>query len=357
MSHANAARAIERRLEDPLAAARGRDDTIGFVGADVPIDVLLASRRPFGHLPWRAAGATPWADRWLESSFPYWARSILEQWHQGAFDALETVVFSRAEDASQRLFYYVAELQRRGALRGPTPRIFDIALVPRESSVAHTAAAILELGRALGVEPGALDAGIEQANRLRRTLADIEHGRTSEGPFHERLLRAALWSDPTRWIGEIVVPEQRMDDHRLLLAGSMPPDDRLHLAVESAGASVVAEAHAHGCGRLGPLVSTGSEPPEWALARQLQHASIGPRAMLDRARWIVARATSARAAGVIIWLTREDEALAWHVPAQTRALDAADIPTLVLPAARWQADDDTLERIAEFCREGVDATA
>src|SRR5690606_10628902 len=68
---------IDGLLADPLAASRGG---IGFVGPDVPVDVLLASGRPFGHLPWRAtgaigaigatgatgaAGATPWADRWL----------------------------------------------------------------------------------------------------------------------------------------------------------------------------------------------------------------------------------------------------------------------------------------------------
>jgi hypothetical protein len=29
----------------------------------------------------------------------------------------------------------------------------------------------------------------------------------------------------------------------------------------------------------------------------------------------------------------------------------------MLPAARWQADDDTLERIAAFCTETLHATA
>ncbi len=62
-------------------------------------------------------------------------------------------------------------------------------------------------------------------------------------------------------------------------------------------------------------------------------------------------AQQARAAAVILWLTREDEALAWHVPAMQRALAAANLPALVLPAASWRADDGALERIATFCRE------
>src|SRR5690606_38534985 len=61
---------------------------IGCVGVDLPVEVLLASGRPFGHLPWRTDGHTPWADQWLESGFPGWTRSILEQWHAGVFDHL-----------------------------------------------------------------------------------------------------------------------------------------------------------------------------------------------------------------------------------------------------------------------------
>jgi len=349
-------RELEVRLKDPLAALRAGENAIGFVGGDVPIEVLLASGRPFGHLPWRVSGRTPWADRWLESSFPFWARSIVEQWHDGEFDSLGTVVFSRADDASQRLFYYLRELQGRGLLRGPSPQIFDIALVAKESSIAHTAASIGVLARTLGVGSGVLHEGMERANRLRLTFEELQRRRAAEGPLYEHLSRAALWNDPTEWIDEIAMPKGG-SEQRVLLAGSVPPDDRLHRAVAAGGACVVAEAHVHGLGRLGPPVATSGEPPERALARQLMQTSIGPRAVLDRAQWIVAQAVAARAAAAVVWLTREEEALAWHVPAQKRALAAAGIPALLLPAARWQADDGAQERIAEFCRGIADAAA
>jgi hypothetical protein len=87
------------------------------------------------------------------------------------------------------------------------------------------------------------------------------------------------------------------------------------------------------------------------VARQLVLTANGPRAFLDRAQWITRHAQQARADAVILWLTREDEALAWHVPAMQRALVAANVPALVLPAASWRADDGALERIAAFCRE------
>src|SRR5690606_20369028 len=249
---------IDFRLREPLEAYRDGSGGIGFVGPDIPIEVLIASGRPFGHLPWRADRPTPWADRWLESSFPYWSRSILEQWHEGVFDALETVVFSRSDDASHRLYYYVRELQQHGKLRGPKPLVFDIALIPRESSLAHTETALIELMRALGVDVDALPDAIERANALRRSFARLESSRVANGPLYERLGRAALWANPCDWVDALRLPESTAAATRLLLAGSTPPDERLHEAAEAAGASIVSEANALALGRLGPELDAAS---------------------------------------------------------------------------------------------------
>ena len=316
----NPEREVARRLADPLADCRERGDGVGFVGPDIPVEVLIASGRPFGHLPWRTDGATPWADRWLESSFPFWARSILEQWHEGDFDALATVVFTRADDASQRLYYYIAELRRRGMLGGPEPRLFDIALIHRATSLAHTEAAIGELMLGLDVAAGALPAAFAEANRLRRHFGRIEAARAGNGPFYEALARAALWTDPGPWLPDLGVPTAPVAAARVLLAGSMPPDARLHEAVENGGASIVAEAHALDQNRLGPEFDPDAGQPVRTLASQLRAASFSPRAFVDRAARVVERVRLARADAALIWLTREDEALAWssgrsHVPA------------------------------------------
>ncbi|MEO6185759.1 MAG: 2-hydroxyacyl-CoA dehydratase family protein [Steroidobacteraceae bacterium] len=340
---------IETRLANPAGLTR-TGDAIGFVGPDVPVEVLLASRRPFGHLPWRTDGHTPWADEWLESGFPGWARSILEQWHDGAFDGLHTVVFSRSDDAAQRLFYYVRELQQRGSLRGPQPLVFDMSLVPRASSLANAADAVLTLCKALDVAPSALPAAIRRANELRRALQGLQQRRAGQGAFYERLARAALWNDPSGWIGSVAEPASSPAAHRVLLAGSMPPDDRLHAAVEAAGASVVAEAHAFALDRLRAAGAAG-DVPALIIARQLTASSVGPRAFFDRAGWLVAHARDTQAEAVILWLTREDEALAWQVPAQRKALAAAGIPALILPASHWLANDRAPEHIMNFCRE------
>ena len=334
---------VALRLSEPL---RGLQDGLGFVGPDIPIDLLLASGRPFAHLPWMADAATPWADQWLESGFPGWARSILEQWHAGAFDALHAVVFSRSDDASQRLFYYVRELQQRKLLRGPRVLIFDLALIPREASLAHSVAIIESLAQSLDVNEDALRQGVARADALRLALRNLQQRREG-GAFFERVARAALWSNPTEWIGELKIPAAAAA-RRLLLAGSVPADDRLHLAAERAGASIIDETHVYSLRRLGMPLAEPDSSVARHIARQLIGCASGPRAFLDRAAWIVQRARDARAAAVIVWLTREDEGLAWHVPALRAALDAAGLPVLLLPAASWLADDGVLDRIAGF---------
>jgi hypothetical protein len=342
-------------MNDPVAAVlvaplKTMQGGLGFVGPDVSIDLLLASGRPFAHLPWNAEEATPYADQWLESGFPGWSRSILEQWHAGAFDGLEAVVFSRSDDASQRLYYYVRELQQRGLLKGPRPLVLDLALVPRPSSLDHSAAAVASLARELGIDDAALRGGIARADALRLKLADLQKRRGADGVFFERLSRAMLWSDPTCLIDALTLPAPGAA-RRLLLAGSVPPDERLHRAVERAGGCIVAETHVHALGRLGLPLAAPEGAAALHVAKQLIAAATGPRAFLDRADWIVRQARDARAAAVILWLTREDEALAWHVPAMRQALAAAGLPALVLPATSWRADDGGLDRIGEFCRE------
>lgn len=344
---------LDACLAEPPILRSTEREAIGCVGVDLPVEVLLASGRPFGHLPWRTEGHTSWADQWLESGFPGWARSILEQWHAGAFDHLARVVFSRADDASQRLFYYVRELQRRGLLGGPATLVFDIALVRRESSLAHTAAAVLDLAGALEVPGDALAAGIDRANRLREAMLGLQSRRTQHGPWFEKLARAALWSDASRWINDIAAPDAVAAlpaARRILLAGSFPPDGRLHHAVGQGGACVVAEAHVHGLLRLGPPVPAHAAP-EQVIARALTAASAAPRAFLDRGARIVEQARAAQADAVILWLTREDEALAWQLPAMRRALQEAGITTLELAATQWLAPAAVLERITAFCRE------
>jgi hypothetical protein len=338
---------VDAVLAEPLAEPRRADRAVGYVGLDIPEDILAVPGLVTAHLPWERDRETPWADRWLEDGFPGWARSILEDWHEGRFDFFEAVVFSRGDDAAQRLYYYVCELQRQQRIHGPVPLVFDVAYIPRASSLEWTRKALASLAAALNLGAADIDEGISAANRRRAALIDWEANVALPGHVRERIARASLFAAADRL--EIRTGQRQADCRgKVLLAGSVPPDDALHVAVESAGWNVAADAHARSLQRLGPRVKTGADDPLLAVAEQLHRNPRGPRGFNDRAEDVTSAATRHSVDAVIIWLHDEDEAAAWDVVSMRATLSARDLPCLVMDRRAWDLSDDPETDIAAF---------
>jgi hypothetical protein len=337
-------------LADPLAGYSAHARPLGYVGFDVPLDLLLASGRPFCHLPWRKGRATPLADRWLESAFPGWARSILEDWLNGVFDVFDSVVFTRGDDAAQRLYYYVCELQRRGIAGGPAPLIFDIATIRRPGSVAHCERAIRVLLAQFGVEEHDLYDGIAAANRQRALFVQFDATRAAPGHVYENIARASLFCDLTPVL-EGAVLTSAAPARRVLLAGSVPPDDLFHRAVEASGCNVVGEMNQLALTRHGSPLQGYHDAPVTLLAQHCNTATGGARDFGDRATSVVNAAQRVGAEAVVLWLTEEDEALAWHVVRQRAALAQAALPHLILTRRSWDGSDDAATQIKRFLQE------
>lgn len=285
---------------------------IGHVGPNLPQDLLRATGRHAGPLGFDAERPTPAADRWMESKFAPWARAILEGWAAGDYDGLECVVFSRADDSAQRLYYYLCELQRRGLLGGPEALILDIAKVPRASSLARTAEALRHLAARLGVDQAALIASIEACNAERGLPA----GAPAPGP-------------------------------RCLLAGTPPPDRRLHAAARGAGFAAFGPTLLETWTQLGTAVDLADDPFA-ALASQVHADPAGPRSFADPGTALLQAISETGAHAVVLWQIEEDEAQAWHLPAQRAALARQGLPALVMTRRDWLARDGAADEIASF---------
>jgi hypothetical protein len=133
---------------------------IACLGPDIPMELLTGTGRYAGPLGWNIDRDFPLASQWLESKFPRWAFSVVEDWAAGALDHLDTVVFSRGDDSAQRLYYYICELRSRGLLAGPEPVIFDVARIARASSEARCVESVRKLALRLKVDNAALEAAI-----------------------------------------------------------------------------------------------------------------------------------------------------------------------------------------------------
>jgi len=343
-------RAIASILADELALPRAADNPIAYVGCDIPAELLIASGRVVSHLPWDAERKTPVADRWLEGGFAPWARSMLDDWAAGRFDFFEHVVFSRGDDSAQRLYYYVCELQRRGVISGPAPQIFDIAKIDRPSSIRRSIAAVVRLAERLEIDEASLRESIDVANRRRRIFADVASSRTEPGRLYEQIARASLFADIDDLLGNADFGASKNVRH-VLLAGSAPPDDRLHRIVEAAGWDVGGELHERPLDRLGPENHAIGDGAASAIGEHVHQLNFGARGFANRARQIIEAARMAKADAVILWLIEQDEALTWSVPGQMRALSEAGIPVLLATRRRWDARDGIADEIAAFLDE------
>ena len=337
-------------LTDPLAGARACTNPVAYVGFDLPLDLMLASQRVFCHLPWQTGRRTPQADLWLESSFPGWARSLLQDWYEGAFDMFDAVVFTRGEDASQRLYYYVCELQRRGMIGGPRPLIFDIATVPGAASRKHCATALRKLLAELDLDESVLAAGIERANAYRLVYARLDRERTVPGHVYENIARASLFTELLAELDAEIQPAAVMS-RQLVFAGSSPPDDRFHKATESVGWNICSDLYQRALRRHGDPVSDFASDPISVLARQANINPNGLRAFTDRSAVLMSEIQRTGAQAAVLWFTEEDEALAWQVPQYHKALEGQGVPALVLTRQSWDDGIAATAAIQEFLRE------
>lgn len=281
---------------------------IAIAGPDIPVDVVAATGRAAPPLAFDIDRETPKADQWLESKFPRWARSLIEDWATGALNHLEAVVFSRADDSSQRLYYYVCELQRQRQIGGPLPLIFDMAKIGRQTSEEQTAAAVRRLCDELGVSAEALAAVI--AGGCGVAAAAPGGGRTC------------------------------------LISGSLPTDRRIHEMIEkagwiAAGGTLSGEWHA-------PAGALHDDDPYAAVARALRARNDGARGFRDEGEALAAAAKDTGADAVLLWFVEEEEALVWSLPAQRAALADTGLPALVLTRRDARGDDGLEAEIAQW---------
>jgi len=345
---------LDRTLGDPLQTAQSRR-AIGYLGWNVPVELILAVDAVPVQLGGLAPSGTTLAERFIESSFSAQSRAVADRWLAGDLDGLEAVIFSRSDDNAQRLYYYLCELQRLGECKGPQPLLYDLARIRRGTSVTHTIESTRALAAAIGVNESRLDAAIERVRARERLLSALAELRQRNdvplGTAAYRIVRGARtdWSEEfdrsmQEWLDR---PATVAPGKRVLLIGSVPSDDRVHAAIEIDGTVIVGEINAASAMSL-PTPHGGSSLQVIAQRCYEQTNAIGT--LLQSPDGIVEAARALRADGVIVWMLASDTGLAWEAPRIEHALREASLPTLVLTSQPATLSDEVLDRIANFRR-------
>ena len=326
---------------------------IGYVGHDIPVELILAADALPIAIQGRAGHSTPHADRYLEPTFLPAIRSIAEQWLNGELDELDAVVFTRSDDSAQRLYYYLCELQRRGLCRGPTPLMYDIASCDRASSEAHTVAATRALAQALGASENALGDAMQRVReRMALLLAATRTTLVTppaRGSFVQRTIRAAErnWSiEFDQTLAEADPSPVAADTTRLMMIGSVPATQALHEIAEQHSANIVSTLNTQT--PYGYDSTPNKSDPYRTIARRCRAHPW--RAILHSPDLIRERARDARVDGVILWTVAEDTGLAWVCPPLERALRACGTEVLTLTMQTWDVPSATLDAIQHFVR-------
>ena len=342
----SALRTLAARYAGRLDAARdaAAPMVVGYVGADVPVELITAA----GAQPLRLSGSpaedTADGDRYLGRGLDRSARSILSRILAGAWGRLDAVAVSRDCEASLRLFYALRELRRVEPERTlPPVHLVDVLHLPHRTTARYDLVRLGEFrdrlaawtgrpitARALAAAIAVHDEGrllLAAAAELRRTeparltgtqwLAVVGAGTVLPAEEYNALLERLLAES-----GEL--PPQ--DGTRVFLTGSGHDTPGVYERIESAGTVIVGEDH-----DWGDLLferRTGAGTLE-ALAERYQHnGPSAPRASIRaRARHTAAAAARCRAGLLVSYCREHDEAAAWDFPAQR---DAAGLPAVLI---------------------------
>jgi len=324
--------------------------TIGYIGNDVPVALILAA----GALPMRLRGdarlSTDRANQFVESAFSAELRAIVEQWLAGGLDFLHSVVFPRTDDSAQRVYYYLCELQRRGVCAGPRPLLYDVADIGRPSSAAYTRESTRRLARELGTRDADLAQALQRVAQRESLLAEVRSRRAGEAPIAGSLAFGVERASARDWRGEFDTTTRQWlstapglsGARRILLAGDSPPDNSLHLAIEEARGTVVIEL-------TESIPDLAVQPAQIDAIADHFHSRRNPvREMRANPHWVAERVRHAKADAVVFWLVEEDEALPWEITRQATSLQAVGIPTLSLSRQSWRPSEHALRQVKEF---------
>ncbi|WP_338446398.1 hypothetical protein V5F89_00965 [Pelagerythrobacter marensis] len=279
----------------------------------MPHDLLRASGKEVRGVSLDCEYDTAPAAGILESKFAPWCSAVIANWMAGAYDHFETIVFSRADDTVQRLYYYVCELQRRGTLAGPEAIMFDVSLIPRASSEARQYREVRALAKRLNVTD----------SRLREAIVSTNAARKASPPPAGKVC---------------------------LLVGTPPSDDRLHAAIARAGCTPVGDTLQELWADLGPAVDESASDPALALARQIRERA-GPRSFGDAGAAVAADIASLAPVCGVLWLSNDDESTGWQIPALREPFEAAGIPLLEMTCRDPHLADGAEDEIEKFVGE------
>jgi benzoyl-CoA reductase/2-hydroxyglutaryl-CoA dehydratase subunit BcrC/BadD/HgdB len=340
------AAALRHAYTARLDLARNGAGVIGVVGNTVPRELILAcGRRPI-LIAADTGRSTPNADLYMEQIISPETKSLFDDAVTGNFAFLDLLILSRPY---AQIYYYLKEVYRLG--RGPlfpALHMYDLMQSQRDAVRSYnwgrTQALIERLERLTGEEitETRLRSAIAVTNRnrgLQRRLLEHRWQGDVSGVEAMQALGAGYFMPPqdyfralNSYLDDLERDPDLVERPRLLIVTSEPlSHTRLHEALESAGALVVAEDDWWGSRAPGADVPLADSAREAIVQKYwLDTASAGVYPAQARESWLREHALRPDLDGVVFYLPPSDHQLGWDYPRLKAWLDGHGRPSLLL---------------------------
>ncbi len=346
--------AYTERLEIARQAHASGGRVIGVVGNTIPRELILASGAQPVLVTADLSRPTPHADVFMEAIIPPEIRALFESAASGELAFLELLVLSRPY---AHLYYYLKEAYRLGhGTRFPSITMFDLMQSQREAVRAYNwgrfQALIAALERVTGQEitESRLREAIACTNTVRalqRRLLELRWQGAVSGVDALTAIGAAYFVQPNAYIAALeaylaqfpLEPGKSRGPMLLVVTSEPLSHTRLHQAIESTGAIVVAEDDWWGSRAPGADVPFAGSAREAIFQKYwLDTASHGVYPASAREAWLREHALRPDVDGVVFYLPPSDHQLGWDYPRLRQWLAEHRKPSFLIREDATQPD-------------------
>lgn len=345
----------ERLLAARTWAGQG-GKVVGYLCDNVPDELISAA----GFFPLRISGdpdsALDTVRRKVDRLYtpdvvnrPDFVGSMLNRLLDGTYGLLDYMIVPHNRNAIQAIFRELQDAHRFDpTVCIPTLFYLDKAWSPYFASEIYNRDRVMELKAVLETWSGQpiadedLRSAIATGNENRRLLGEVARLRTARRPRLSgvdalNIIGASMFmakADHNALLAEFLASADQLPERngpRIFLGGSPLDHTRVYEAIESCGATVVAEDHCWGARSFDLPVEAGGDPL-LALASRFHRkpACSITFPISETVQACARRAAAASADAAIFYVMDQDWSQNWETPAQVKQLQAGGTPTLHL---------------------------
>lgn len=331
------------RLLERARAAGGRG-MVGYIGEDVPLEILDAAGLTPVRILADPGAPSPSADAYAEGRGHPLIHANLAELMDLADAGVTQAIIGATPVSNIALHNFLLSLERLSTPSRVASYLFDLLHADADSTVRYDEEGLRRLAAHLapGLTPDVLQTAIRDRNAVRNRLRALEghrHGPTPRLSGVEALtMHAEAASLPARdalrqldrilaEVGERPI----LSGKPVVMSGGAASALRTYRVLEAVGLRVVGDDHEAGSRSIGPQAAEDGDPFV-ALGQRYRHRAPSPAgwSTRDATAYLLRLIEQTGAQAVVFDIPAYDHPAAWDYPVKRDALQAVGVPSVLM---------------------------